>query len=153
MNKKLTQFRWLAAMIMLVTAMAMPSVAWAQISPSKPSGEGTAANPYQIGSAAELYWFAALVNGDTNVDGVTAANKAACAELTQNIKVNSGVLQSDGSLADASGFTAWTPISTDDENPYTGTFDGKGYTISGLYFNNTNKSYYIGLFGLSLIHI
>ena len=147
MNKKLTQFRWLAAMIMLVTAMAMPSVAWAQISPSKPSGEGTAANPYQIGSAAELYWFAALVNGDTNVDGVTAANKAACAELTQNIKVNSGVLQSDGSLADASGFTAWTPISTDDENPYTGTFDGKGYTISGLYFNNTNKSYYIGLFG------
>lgn len=147
MNKKLTQFRWLAAMIMLVTAMAMPSVAWAQISPSKPSGEGTAANPYQIGSAAELYWFAALVNGDTSVDGVTAANKAACAELTQNIKVNSGVLQSDGSLADASGFTAWTPISTDDENPYTGTFDGKGYTISGLYFNNTNKSYYIGLFG------
>ena len=148
MNKKITQFKWLVTMLLLVTAMAMPSVAWAQISPSKPSGEGTAANPYQIGSAAELYWFAALVNGDTSVEGVAAADKAACAELTQNIKVNSGVLQSVGSLAaDASGFTAWTPISTDTDNPYTGTFDGKGYTISGLYSYNTNNSNLIGLFG------
>ena len=148
MNKKITQFKWLVTMLLLVTAMAMPSVAWAQISPSKPSGEGKAASPYQIGSAAELYWFAALVNGDTSVEGVAAADKAACAELTQNIKVNSGVLQSDGSLAaGASGFTAWTPISTDTENPYTGTFDGKGYTISGLYSYNTNNSNLIGLFG------
>ena len=148
MNKKITQFKWLVTMLLLVTAMAMPSVAWAQISPSKPSGEGTAASPYQIGSAPELYWFAALVNGDTNVEGVAAADKAACAELTQNIKVNSGVLQSDGSLAaDASSFTAWTPISTDTENPYTGTFDGMGYTISGLYSYNTNNSNLIGLFG------
>ena len=148
MNKKITQFKWLVTMLLLVTAMAMPSVAWAQISPSKPSGEGKAASPYQIGSAAELYWFAALVNGDTSVEGVAAADKAACAELTQNIKVNSGVLQSVGSLAaDASGFTAWTPISTDTDNPYTGTFDGKGYTISGLYSYNTNNSNLIGLFG------
>lgn len=148
MKKKFTQFRWLVTMLLLVTAMAMPKMAWAEIKPTKPSsGEGTAASPYQIGTPAELYWFAALVNGDTSVDGVAAADKAACAELTQNIKVNSGVLQSDGSLADASGFTAWTPISTDDENPYTGTFDGKGYTISGLYFNNTNNSNLIGLFG------
>ena len=138
----------LLTLLLLVAAMVMPKMAWAQIIPSKPSGKGTAASPYQIGSAAELYWFAALVNGDTNVEGVAAADKAACAELTQNIEVNSGVLQSDGSLAaDASGFTAWTPISTDDENPYTGTFDGKGYTISGLYFNNTNNSNLIGLFG------
>ena len=38
------------------------------ITPTKPSGEGTEANPYQIGTAAELYWFAALVNG-TLTDG------------------------------------------------------------------------------------
>ena len=30
MNKKITQFRWLAAMLMLVAAMVMPSTAWAQ---------------------------------------------------------------------------------------------------------------------------
>ncbi|MGN0225071.1 MAG: GLUG motif-containing protein [Prevotella sp.] len=147
MKRKLTQFRWLAATLMLVAAMMMPSRAWAQITPSKPSGDGSAASPYQIGSAAELYWFAALVNGDTNVDGVAAADKAACAELTTNITVNRGFLKSDGSLADdASGFTAWTPISTDTDNPYTGTFDGKDFTISGLYFNDTSKNL-IGLFG------
>lgn len=149
MNKKITQFKWLVTMLLLVTVMAMPKMAWAEITPTKPSsGDGTSGSPYQIKTANELYWFAALVNGDTSAPEVSSADKAACAELTQNIKVNSGVLQSDGSLAaEASGFTAWKPISTDDEKPYTGTFDGKGYTISGLYFNNTNKSYYIGLFG------
>ena len=146
MNKKITQFKWLVTMLLLVTAMAMPSVAWAQISPSKPSGEGTAANPYQIGSAAELYWFAALVNGDTSVEGVTAADKTACAKLTANIVVNTGVLKSDGSLTyDASGLTSWTPINSDYENSFTGTFDGCNYTISGLYVNGTNS--YVGLFG------
>lgn len=147
MKKKLTQLRWLVTMLLFVTAIAMPKMAWAEITPTKPSGEGTSAKPYQIGTAEELYWFAALVNGDTSVDGVVAADKAACAELTTNITVNSGVLKSEGSLADeANSFTVWTPISTDYENPYTGTFDGKGYTISGLYFNDTS-GYLIGLFG------
>ena len=74
MNKKITQFRWLAAMLMLVAAMVMPSVAWAQ-----PGGEGTEANPYQISDCSELYWFAELVN---------AGNTTACAELTHDIPVN-----------------------------------------------------------------
>ena len=87
------------------------------------------------------------MNGDTSVEGVAAADKAACAELTTNITVNSGVLKSDGSLADeASSFTAWTPIGVDVIKRYTGTFDGKGYTISGLYFNDTSRNS-IGLFG------
>ena len=30
MNKKITQFKWLAATLMLVAAMVMPSTAWAQ---------------------------------------------------------------------------------------------------------------------------
>lgn len=148
MKKKLTQLRWLVTMLLFVTAIAMPKMAWAEITPTKPSGDGTSAKPYQIGTAEELYWFAALVNGDTSVDEVAAADKAACAKLTTNITVNSGVLKSDGSLADeANCFTAWTPISADDENPYTGTFNGNGYTISGLYFNDTSV-YFIGLFGV-----
>ena len=148
MKKKLTQLRWLVTMLLFVTAFAMPKMAWAEITPTKPSGDGTSAKPYQIRTAEELYWFAALVNGDTSVEGVAAADKAACAELTTNITVNSGVLKSDGSLADeANSFTAWTPINVDEGNPYTGTFDGKGYTISGLYFNDTSRDY-IGLFGL-----
>ena len=39
----------------------------------------------------------------------------------------------------------WTPVGTDDQNPYTGTFDGKGHTISGLKVTGSNE--YAGLFG------
>lgn len=42
-------------------------------------------------------------------------------------------------------FTAWTPIGTDTQ-PFTGTLDGNGHTISGLYCN-TPGSTYVGLFG------
>ena len=31
MKKKLTQLRWLVTMLLLVTAMAMPKMAWAQV--------------------------------------------------------------------------------------------------------------------------
>ena len=153
---KTKQLSWLVATLMLVAAMVMPSTAWADtITPIKPShGDGSKASPYQIGTAAELYWFAGLVNGDasvcaydadTNPEG-TQQNKAACAVLTANITVNSGVLKADGSIADdVSSFRSWTPIGNYD-NEYTGTFDGQGYTVSGLYFNDSSKEK-VGLFG------
>lgn len=150
MKKKITQLRWLAATIMLVAAMVMPATAWAEssITYSKPSGAGTEASPYQIGTAAELYWFAALVNGDTEVEGVKDANQSACAKLTTDITVNSAVLKSDGSLADNSNdFDAWTPIGSE-ATPYRGTFDGNNHTISGLYFNDVYSAY-AGLFGVN----
>ena len=149
MNKKITQFRLLAATIMFVAAMVMPSTAWAQntITPKQPSnGDGSENSPYQIGTAAELYWFAALVIGDTSVEGVTDAKQFACARLTTDITVNSAVLTSDGSLADnRSDFDAWTPIGSE-ATPYRGTFDGNNHTISGLYFNDVYSGY-AGLFG------
>ena len=82
MNKKITQFKWLVTMLLLVTAMVMPSVAWAL---KQPKGEGTEANPYQISNYSELYWFAEHVN---------AGNTTACAELT----------------ADIYAYGEWTPI-------------------------------------------
>ena len=113
-----------------------------EITPSQPTdGDGTSTNPYKIGTAGQLYWFAALVNG--TLDGVTQ-NTAACAKLTAPITVNNGVLDSDGNLNSGS-FTSWTPIGNYD-NQYTGTFDGNGKTISGLYFNDGNTRY-VGLFG------
>ena len=166
MKKKITQFRWLAATIMLVAAMVMPSVAWADTTtPTKPTtGDGSAESPYRIGTAAELYWFAGLVNGDasvcnydenTNPTG-TQQNKAACAVLTANIVVNSGLAEGEtllesleydasGNVKNGSYFVAWTPIGFNYQY-YTGTFDGKGYTVSGLYFNDTSKEM-VGLFG------
>ena len=50
MKKKFTQFKWLVTMILFVTAMAMPKMAWAEFMPTQPSGNGTADSPYQIGT-------------------------------------------------------------------------------------------------------
>ena len=149
LKKKINQFNWLLTALLLVAAMVVPSVAWAVgITPSMPTnGDGSADNPYQIGTAAELYWFAGLVNGDSNVctDGVTQ-NSAACAELTENIVVNQNVLDANGNLINnGSGLIRWTTIGNE-STWYTGTFDGNGKTISGLYFNNGGQSY-VGLFG------
>ena len=65
MEKKSTQLRWLVTMLLLVTAMAMPKMAWAEIALVEPTnGDGTSENPYQITTAAELSWFADKVNND-----------------------------------------------------------------------------------------
>jgi hypothetical protein len=109
MKKKITQFRRLITTLLLVTAMVMPSVAWAW---TQPGGEGTEANPYQISNFSELYWFAEHVN---------AGNTTACAELTDDIYV----------------YGEWTPIGSC--GPYTGTFDGQGHTISGLRFSSDTQ--------------
>ena len=146
MYEKLTQLRWLVTMLLLVTAMAMPKMAWAEITPTQPSsGDGSPATPYQISTAGELYWFAALVNG-TLTDGTK--NTSANAVLVNDITVNTGVLTADGKLAsDVSGFTEWTPIGQNNiKTIFIGTFDGQGHTVSGLYFNNSNTAC-VGLFG------
>ena len=72
-------------------------------------------------------------------------NLSANAILTANITVNTGVLDANKNLVSKSDLTEWEPIGTR-WSPYTGTFDGQGYTISGLYFNNPHSSY-VGLFG------
>ena len=51
-------------MLLFVTTMIMPTMMLAEsITPTRPEGEGTVENPYQIGNREELYWFAGLVNG------------------------------------------------------------------------------------------
>ena len=92
---------------------------------------------YDIGTADELYAFAAAVNdGNNDING----------ELTADIVVNENVLTETGELnGDGSNFRVWTPIGNDD-NRYTGTFDGGRHTVRGLYLNNI-WAYYVGLFG------
>ena len=143
MKKNFVRLRWFFTMLLFVTTMIMPSLMLAKsITPTQPKGEGTAEKPYQIGTAAELYWFAGLVNG-TLVD--VEKNASAYAILTTDITVNKGVLDANKNLVSKSDLTEWEPIGTR-WSPYTGTFDGQGYTISGLYFNNPHSSY-VGLFG------
>ena len=109
------------------------------ITPLQPQkGDGTAENPYQIGSAAELYWFAKTVNeGDYDANAV----------LTDDITIQTITYDDDGKPL-ASDLKQWTPIGeygTYGEKAYTGTFDGQNHTISGLYYNGSGD--YVGLFG------
>lgn len=142
------QSRWLAAMLLLVAAMAVPTKMWAEeIRPTPPSeGDGSTENPYQISSADELYWFAALVNGDRSVSGIETPNPKSCAKLMNDITVNEGVLDASGNLNSGKPFIEWTPIGI--HLNYSGTFDGQGHTVSGLYLDNTGTAY-VGLFGIN----
>ena len=101
------------------------------------NGDGKKDNVYEIFNAGQLYWFAALVNGKLPD---AEQNENANAILKKDIIVNSDVL--DGVLAnDTSGFRSWTPIG---DGNYGGIFDGQGYTVNGLYINDTNKKW-VGL--------
>ena len=97
---------------------------------------------YQIGTKAELYWFAGMING--TLEGVKQ-EFGANAVLTANITVNTGVLNNDGEPNPYTGkFVAWKPIGSSPDR-YAGTFDGQGHTISGLYCKGSGD--YVGLFG------
>jgi len=81
---------------------------------------------YGIASEKQLQWFAAKVNGgDTAISGKLTAN----IELTE----------------------AWTPMGSQ-KQPFTGSFDGDGHSITGMSitFDSNDKSVgapYLGLFG------
>ena len=90
--------------------------------PALVTGSGTETDPYQISTAEGLKWFR---------DKVNSGEYGLCAVLTADITLDSS--------------EAWTPIVPDNTHYYTGTFDGKGHTISGL--NVTGEFVYAGLFG------
>ncbi len=132
------------------SAMLFSPMSTRSITPAKPLGNGTEENPYQITNAAELYWFAGLVNGDKSIIGNSIKqNTGACAVLIENITINENVLNADGSLnGNGSGLEQWPPIGSygiRGEEAYIGTFDGNGHTISGLYVDSNDQE--VGLFG------
>ena len=93
------------------------------------TGSGTKTDPYQISTADQLKLFRDIVNGA----GGRTQNRGAYAVLTANIDLNN---------------EPWTPIGNYTEGNqiyYEGTFDGGGYTISGL--NVTGKFRCASLFG------
>lgn len=146
MKRQLLQFIIILSLATLCTAQAWGQTA-TTITPTQPAaGDGSSGNPYQIGNVAELYWFAGLVNG-TLPDG-PSKNVAACARLTADITLNENVLDEKGDLntADKVSFAEWMPIGLDQ---YTGTFDGQGFTIKGMYINGGENytSGNVGLFG------
>lgn len=75
-----------------------------------------------------------------------AKDLSANAILTKDIIVNEYVLDANKELLSGKDFIEWEPIGTSSWKKYTGTFDGQGHTIRGLYFYNPDASY-VGLFG------
>ena len=114
---------WVLALVMIVGLL--PTITLA----ADLSGSGTRDDPYLIATADDLATFRDLVNKTAKKSTSTL-----CAKLTKNI-----VLSGD-----------WTPIATatntySDYVAYGGTFDGAGYTISGLHIDNAKT--YQALFG------
>ena len=145
---------------------------------------------YKIGTADELYAFAALVNnGDTSINGKLTSSITVNAGYSFTFTADTGLIGvkksgtiiaylGTGRAGDTSGANTgfdttasvagtvylyssgeytegevsalatlrqWTPIGNDGYR-YTGIFDGKGFTVSGLYFNESTTNY-TGLFG------
>lgn len=90
---------------------------------------GTATNPYLIQSAGDLK----MVQDVTNGAITNASYKNKCYKLTTDI-----------TIALPTG-TSWTPIGNSYSNSFKGTFDGNGYSVTGLLINSNQQ--YLGFFG------
>lgn len=91
----------------------------------------TDANVYLIHDAADLLAFSNKLAGGTNFDGKTV-------KLTTNIDLNPG--WEAGAMAPAN---QWADVA---QKAFKGTFDGCGYTLSGIYLNST-RIQELGIFG------
>ena len=103
-------------------------------------GEGTEQSPWIIDSADKLRRLATLsATYDFAGKHLALGTTKDAGDLT--IKVNDA---SSVTELEAANPTNWTPIGSE-SNPFAGTFDGRGNTISGIYYKGNAKN--IGLFG------
>ncbi|HWQ76747.1 MAG TPA: S-layer homology domain-containing protein [Syntrophomonas sp.] len=89
-------------------------------------GSGTQASPYRIATEAQLRAFAAAINTDEDFAGKFI-------ELRANITLTQ----------------AWIPAGSNTPHPFSGNFNGNGYTISNLIIGSSQKPagyQYAGLF-------
>lgn len=79
--------KWTQALLAVLQDYSVPDIdsgvqdKWDGTAKTQPSGSGTQDDPYQIGTAAQLAWFADKVNG-------TKSSSRACAVLTADIDLN-----------------------------------------------------------------
>ncbi len=117
--------------LLVVFALLLGALISAQPALAALTGDGTSKNPYKIATADDLIEFAEKVNGGRAGVG---GDPDACAVLTANINL------------EGSEDNQWLSIGLDgSRRNYIGTFDGQGFTISGLYINTTSNTR--GLFG------
>ncbi|MBR0335469.1 MAG: hypothetical protein IIX34_01260, partial [Alistipes sp.] len=100
--------------------------------PAVTTNPETGKDEYVVDSASDLAWLAGIVNGTLPESRTVTQDDFAGKTfvLTKDIDLNG---------------KEWTPIGTS-ANPFKGTFDGQGHTISNLYINMPDRKN-VGLFG------
>ena len=121
----------------------VPVVVYSSV-PGK-DGEGY----YEIYTDEQLRWFAMKVNGEVDKsDSEDGEDEEINGKLMQDITVSGLKLDADGKPEDGTQpEDHWTPIGKDLNHSFDGTFDGKGFKVSGVYIDNSNDGAYLGLFG------
>lgn len=100
---------------------------------------------YQIKNVGNLFWFAALVNGDTNQEDITQAVPTANAVLTADIDLGG---REWAPIAPSTTFRSnATSVARTTDKSYSGTFDGQGHTISNFKIRTNRAELTSGLFG------
>jgi hypothetical protein len=129
MGRKILYLCWaLAAVSLFGAAWAAPSGDWIDAVESFAGGSGTVASPYLIATPKQLAYMADKVNNSNAKSGNLHY------KLSANIDLSARY---------------WTPIGAGD-GPFSGVFDGGGYTITGLTSGLTSDGAfkdYQGLFG------
>ncbi len=105
-------------------------------------GSGTKLSPYVILTAEQLAKLSFVIGANDK------AFQGKYFKLGADIKLNKGKIIDDkgGFVADSAKLHKWTPIGNSSVS-FTGTFDGDGHTVSGMFINTTST--HNGLFGNS----
>ncbi|MCF7803431.1 MAG: T9SS type A sorting domain-containing protein [Candidatus Marinimicrobia bacterium] len=101
------------------------------------TGDGSSGNPYQIANLENLYWIAAP---EAVVASPTQATRWA-AHYIQTANIDA----SDTDGGTGWGTAGWSPIGNS-TTKFTGSYDGDGYIIDGLFISRSATNYQ-GLFG------
>ncbi len=138
--KRIFSLLTVAALLMTVLAVFPAAAQGATL--TKTDGK------YVISTKEELLLFSCLVNGIEQYEGKGEPN--ANAVLAADIIYNTGIIDADGNFNEAvKQIDVWIPIGAsfgDVSVVYTGTFDGAGHTVSGLY-SNSDEAVGVGMFG------
>src|SRR6056297_2517155 len=111
--------------LLLMAMFFLPIITWGQTA-TKPSGSGTAEDPYRIEILEHLHWI-------SHTDSVWDDHFIQIADIDASL--TSGWDNDSGFLPIAHG------------NAFKGYYNGKDYSIEGLYINRPNKRY-VGLFSI-----
>jgi len=145
--------KYFLALLLTTAYMIMPTpvCAWEYRNPlgalPYSGGMGTKDAPFIINNAQELADLSWYVNHGDSYEGAWFA-------LGRDINLNEGFTFGDEGVEGSGKPNEWMPIGYKN-SPFMGSFDGRGHTISGLYFtapelhHDMNSLYYyaVGLFG------